>query len=290
MFLQQIVNGLTIGAIWALVALGYTMVYGIIRLMNFAHGDIYMLSAFLSLTMLTSSSLPVWVALLTAIIATSIISVLIAFIGYRPLFHKSKISLWLVAVGMSIFLQNISIVIWGARTRPFPLSINKRIYNWRSVTVSDLQIIILLVAGIFMFLLHLFVRYTRSGRAMRAISQDLNAAKLMGMRVNRIVYITFAIGAALAAVGGIMVGLYYNAVYPMMGYRAGLIAFCAAVVGGVGSIPGAMLGGIIVGLAEALGAAYIGSGWRDGVAFIILIIVLVLRPQGLLNKRRFEKI
>ena len=290
MFLQQLINGLTIGAIWALVALGFTMVYGIIRLMNFAHGDLYMLAAYFTLTLLTATSLPVALTLVLAVLGTCVIAVLIARFGYKPLFHKSKISLWLVAVGVSVLLENLSIVLWGARTQPFPLQIPKQVFTLGSVTITTLQIIIITVALMLMLGLHLFVKYTRSGRAMRAISQDLDAAKLMGLRVNTIVYLTFAVGAFLAAFGGIMVGMFYNAVYPMMGYRACLIAFCAAVVGGIGNMPGAMLGGIIVGLAEALGAAYLGSGWRDGIAFIVLIVVLIIKPMGLLNKRSIEKV
>ncbi len=247
---QQLLNGLIVGGIWALVAIGYTMVYGIIRLMNFAHGEIYMMGAFFALTLINMGKLPLFASLLFAIIGTCILAVLVAAIGYRPLFNKSKVSLWLVAVGISIFFQNLAIVLWGAQTQAFPFKFQETRFDILGLSVSNLQIYVLATATVLMVGLHLLVTYTKPGRAMRAVSQDLVASNLMGVHLNKTIYFTFIVGAFLAAVGGILVGMYYNVVYPLMGLRACLIAFCAAVVGGIGSIPGAMVGGIYLGIGE----------------------------------------
>ena len=290
MFAQQILNGLIVGSIWSLVAIGFTMVYGIIRLMNFAHGDIYMMGAFFALSMIKVGKLSLPFALILSIAGTCILAVIIAAVGYRPLFNKSKVSLWLVAVGVSIFLENIAIVLWGAQTQPFPYKFEEVRFNIGGLSINSLQLYVMLTALVLMAGLHILVTYTKPGRAMRAVSQDLIAANLMGVNINRIIYFTFAVGAFLAAVGGILVGMYYNVVYPMMGYRACLIAFCAAVIGGIGSLPGAMVGGIILGLVEVLGAAYISAGWRDGFAFLVLIIVLLIKPSGLFIKEKPTKV
>lgn len=290
MLVQQLLNGLIVGGIWALVAIGFTMVYGVIRLMNFAHGDIYMMAAFFTLSFINFMHISLPLAVVLSILSTCILAVLIAYLGYRPLLKKSKISMWLVAVGISIFLENLAIVLWGAQTQPFPVRFTEIRFNIAGFSITSIQLTVLITALILMVGLHILVTYTKPGRAMRAVSQDSIAANLMGVKINNIIYFTFAVGAFLAAVGGILVGMYYNVVYPLMGYRACLIAFCACVIGGVGSLPGAMIGGLVLGLVEVLGAAYISAGWRDGFAFLVLIIVLLIKPSGLLNKEKPAKV
>lgn len=290
MLAQQILNGLIVGGVWSLVAIGFTMVYGIIRLMNFAHGDFYMMAAFFALSMINYAHISLPMAFILSIVGTCALAIFVAAFGYRPLFNKSKVSLWLVAVGVSIFLENLAIVLWGAQTQPFPVKFQEVRFDIAGLSVTSIQLAVLLTALVMMVGLHFLVTYTKPGRAMRAVSQDVVAANLMGVKINTIIYFTFGVGALLAAVGGILVGTYYNVVYPLMGYRACLIAFCAAVIGGIGSLPGAMVGGIVLGLVEVLGAAYISAGWRDGYAFLVLIIVLLIKPSGLFVKETTAKV
>ncbi len=289
MLLQQVVNGLTIGAVYALVAIGFSMVYGIIRLMNFAHGDIYMVGAFAGLSLLLYAKFPVAAAFLLAVVMAILITLIMARYAYRPLFNAPRESLFLTTIGSSIILEYGAMLIWGPNTQPFPIKFPVTTFSIGSAEISSMQIIILAVAGIFMLILTAFVQKTRLGMGMRATSQNMNTARLMGVNVDRIVYATFIVGSTLAAIAGLMVAIYYNAVYPLMGFNICLVAFASSVLGGIGSIPGAMIGGIVMGLAEALGAAYISSGFRDGYAFIILILCLLLRPSGLLGKAIIEK-
>jgi branched-chain amino acid transport system permease protein len=275
--------------VYALVAIGFSMVYGIIRLMNFAHGDIYMVGAFSGLSLLLYLKIPVAAAFLLAILMAVSVTLIMARYAYRPLFNAPRESLFLTTIGSSIILEYGAMLLWGPDTRPFPIKFPMVIFNIGSAEITSTQIIIMAVAAISMLILTTFVQKTRLGMGMRAASQNMNTARLMGVNVDRIVYATFIAGSALAAIAGLLVAVYYNAVYPLMGFQICLIAFASSVLGGIGSIPGAMIGGIVMGLAEALGAAYISSGFRDGYAFIILILCLMLRPSGLLGKAIIEK-
>lgn len=290
MFMEQVSNGLALGSIYALTAIGFTMVYGIISLINFAHGDIYMMGAFFALTGLVVFKLPLMLAFLFGMAGAALVGFLLARFAYSPVFNAPRINLFLCAIGAAIFLENFAMLVWGPETQSFPRVITNQVYHVIGFTVSTLQLAILGTATVLMAGLTYIVNYTRIGRAMRCAAQDMNTAKLMGINTSRIVYLTFALGSSLGAAAGILVGMYYKAVFPMMGFVPGLKAFVAAVIGGIGSIPGAMLGGLIMGLAESLGAAYISSGYRDGIAFIILIFILLVKPAGLLGRALQDKV
>lgn len=290
MFLDQLSNGLALGSIYALTAIGFTMVYGIIRLINFAHGDVYMLGSFLALTFLTVFKLPLLPAFILAMAGAALFGFLLARVAYKPVLKAPKINLLLCAIGAAIFLENFAMLVWGPETQAFPVVIETAHYQFLGLKLSNLQLIIFGVSLVLMIALTYIVKFTKLGRAMRATSQDAEAAKLMGINTDKIIYATFAIGSALGAASGILVGIYYRSAYPMMGFTAGLKAFVAAVIGGIGSIPGAMLGGLIMGVSESLGAAYISSGYRDGIAFIILIMILLVRPSGIFGSTAREKV
>jgi branched-chain amino acid transport system permease protein len=290
MFMEQLSNGIALGSIYALTAIGFTMVYGIIGLINFAHGDVYMLGAFLTFTALTVLKLPLVVAFILGAAGACVFGILLSKFAYSPLFNAPRINLFLCAIGAAIFLENFAMLVWGPETQSFPDIIDNNMYSLLGFKVSTLQIIILVTSLVLVAILTYIVQYTKVGRAMRCTAQDMSAAKLMGINTNRIVYFTFGLGSTLGAAAGILVGMYYKAVFPMMGYTAGLKAFVAAVIGGIGSIPGAMLGGIIMGVSESLGAAYISSGYRDAIAFVILIFILLVKPSGLLGKTIKEKV
>ncbi len=290
MFLEQLSNGLALGSIYALTAIGFTMVYGIISLINFAHGDIYMLGAFITLTCLTVFKMHIVPAFLIGMIGASIFGVSMAKFIYKPLFKAARINLFLCAIGAAIFLENFSMLVWGPETKSYPTVIQSSEYSFLGMKFTTIQIIIFIIAATLVGILTYIVQYTKIGRAMRCTSQDMDASRLMGINTNKIVYFTFAIGSGLGAAAGILVGMYYQAAYPMMGFMAGLKAFIAAVIGGIGSIPGAMLGGLIMGVSESLGAAYISSGYRDAIAFVILILILLIKPSGILGKSTKEKV
>lgn len=291
MFWEQLLNGLTLGSTYALIALGYTMVYGIIQLINFAHGEIYMFGAFVGLFLVTVLGANIFVALIGAMIFCMLLGMLVEKIAYRPLRGKSsRLSALISAIGVSIFLSTLMALIRGPNTTRYPEVIKITTYQIGSVSLSSLQITILLLAAILMVGLQVLIKKTRVGKAMRACSQDLEASYLMGVNVNRVISFTFAIGSALAAAGGVMVGIYYNAVWPYMGMMAGLKAFAAAILGGIGSIPGAMIGGITLGVLEILGVAYLSSSYKDAIAFAILILVLIIRPQGILGQKKMKKV
>lgn len=290
MFLEQLINGLTLGSTYALIALGYTMVYGIIQLINFAHGEIYMFGAFVGLFMVLAG-VNLFVALLGAMIFCMLLGMLIERVAYRPLRGKStRLSALISAIGVSIFLQTLMVLYRGTNTTRYPEVLASSTFHLGSINISSLQIIILLVSAFLMVALQLMIRQTRMGKAMRACSQDLEAASLMGINANRIISMTFAIGSALAAAGGVMVGIYYNAVWPYMGTMAGLKAFAAAVLGGIGSVPGAMVGGVTLGVLEIMGVAYLSSSYKDAIAFAILILVLIIRPQGIFGQKITKKV
>jgi branched-chain amino acid transport system permease protein len=291
MFLEQLVNGLTLGSSYALIALGYTMVYGIIQLINFAHGEIYMFGAFAGLFLVTLFDVNIFVALLGAMAFCMVLGMLVERIAYRPLRGKSsRLSALISAIGVSIFLSTLMALLRGTNTTRYPEILKIHTYHLGPLELSSLQIIILLVSALLMVGLQLMIQRTRLGKAMRACSQDLDAASLMGINSNRIISYTFAIGSALAAAGGVMVGIYYNAVWPYMGTMAGLKAFSAAVLGGIGSVPGAMIGGLTLGVLEILGVAYLSSSYKDAIAFGILILVLIVRPQGIMGQKITKKV
>lgn len=290
MLLEQLINGLTIGGIYALIALGYSMVYGILQIINFAHGDIFMLGTFFALTLVKVFHFPFFLALIISMTATALAGILIERFAYRPLRTAGRMAPLLSAIGVSIFLANAAQLVWGTETHPFPQTTQVSSLSLGSITVTNLQIYILLLSIVLMFGLQILVSKSAWGVAMRATSYNMNHARLMGINVDRIISLTFAVGSALAAAAGVMVGVYYDAVYPTMGYSAGLKAFTAAVLGGIGSIPGAMLGGLLLGMAENLGAAYLASGYRDAIAFGILVLVLLFKPTGLLGKIYQQKV
>jgi branched-chain amino acid transport system permease protein len=300
-YLQQFINGLTIGSVYALIALGYTMVYGVLEMINFAHGDVYMVGSFLGLLVVAlmgpsaslvggSVALVLAATLLGAMAGCALLGIGIERIAYRPVRGTSRLGPLIAALGVSLFLQNAAMLIVGTRPKAFPALVEKQLYHVGGAVFTNLQILILAAAVGLMLLLDQFVRRTRWGRAMRAVAQDAEAAGFMGVEVNTVVTLTFLIGSVLAAGAGVMVGLYYGIVDFFMGYIAGLKAFTAAVLGGIGNLRGAMLGGLLLGLAESFGAGFIGAQWRDVIAFGVLITVLVFRPGGLLGEQLPEKV
>jgi branched-chain amino acid transport system permease protein len=324
-FLQQIVNGLTLGCVYAVVALGYTMVYGIIQLINFAHGEVVMIGAMVAFSVITAlagSGLPpgviVGIGILAAIPACMAIGYIVERVAYRPLRNAPRLAPLITAIGISIILQHLALLVWSRNNIPFPQIIEIQPIHLgsgpSSATITNVQIAIILISIAMMAGLLLLVHKTRIGIAMRATSQNPQVAGLMGINVNNIISFTFVIGAALGAIAGVMVGTYYGIAHYQMGFLLGLKAFSAAVLGGIGNLGGAMLGGILMGLIEALGAGYIGdftnvcfldkwlpgftdlcdanpnsslfgSNYKDVYAFIVLIMVLVFRPSGLLGER-----
>ncbi len=299
MLLQQLINGLTLGSVYALIALGYTMVYGILGLINFAHGEIYMIGAYLAIILfgiLTTSGLTAYSLPLSIFIVFTIAGLFCGAYGltvertaYKPLRHAHRLSPLISAIGMSIFLQNYVMLTQGATDKVFPHIIHSSSINIGTASISYLQIFILTSSFILMTVLHIFIKKTRLGKAMRATSQDKRMASLVGIDIDRIIAITFIIGSILAAAAGMMVAMYYGTVNFFIGYTAGIKAFTAAVLGGIGNMPGAMLGGIVLGLVEGLGAGYISSEYKDVFAFVILILVLIFRPTGLLGEKISEK-
>jgi branched-chain amino acid transport system permease protein len=299
-FLQQLINGLTLGSVYALIALGYTMVYGILEFINFAHGEVYMLGAYFGIILLgyftavglTAFSLPlaVGLSLLFAVVFCSAYGFTIEKLAYKPLRNAPRLSPLISAIGVSIFLQNYVMLTQGATDKVFPSIAGGAGFAFFSSRITYLQSLIIAVSAFIMVLLHLFVMKTKTGRAMRAVAQDKTMASLVGINVDIVISVTFIIGSGLAAVAGVMVAMYYGLVNYFIGYTAGIKAFTAAVLGGIGNIPGAMLGGIVLGLVESLGASYISSEYKDAYAFVILIVILLLRPEGLLGKPSEEKI
>ena len=289
-FLQQIVNGLSLGSTYALIALGYTMVYGIIKLINFAHGDIYMLGAYIGFAVITKLGLGFFPALIIAMVLCAIIGILTERIAYKPLRNSARITLLITAIGVSFFMEYVMVYFVGANVRAFPDIIPKTQYHLGNVVINLQQIVILCTTIALMVLLQFIVHKTKIGKAMRAVSADRDAAELMGINVNRTISATFAIGSALAGAGGVMVGMFYNSINPLMGMMPGLKAFVAAVFGGIGIIPGAMNGGFGIGLIETLVSGYGSSMYKDAVVFAILILVLIFKPAGLLGKNTREKV
>jgi branched-chain amino acid transport system permease protein len=301
-FLQQFINGLTLGAIYGLIAIGYTMVYGIVGMINFAHGEIYMIGAFISLIAFAllaqlgvqSVVVALFVVLLVTMLFTGAYGWAVERIAYRPLRGSFRLAPLISAIGMSIFLQNGVQVLQGARVKTLQPVISGGFKLMEegnfAVTLSTLQIIIMVATTVLMIAFALLIERTPLGRAQRACEQDRLMAKLLGINTDRAISITFVIGAALAAVAGLMVSLYYGVVDFFIGFLAGIKAFTAAVLGGIGSVPGAMLGGVIIGLTESLWAAYLPAAYKDLAAFTLLILILIFKPTGLLGRPEVEKV
>lgn len=288
--IQQLINGLFLGSIYALLALGYTMVYGIIKLINFAHGEVYMIGSFIGYFLIDQANIGFFPALLISMAVCAVLGVVIEFLAYRPLRKSTRISALITAIGVSFLLQNIMTYFFSANTRSFPQVIERKTYQIGFIEVSNIQVLILAVSLILMLLLQLIVKKTRMGKAMRAVSVDADAAQLMGINVNRTISFTFALGSALAAAGGMLIGLYYNSIDPLMGVVPGLKSFVAAVLGGIGIIPGAALGGFVIGLLETLATALGFSDFKDAIVYIVLILILLIRPAGILGKNLKEKV
>ena len=298
-FIQQLTNGLTLGGIYALIALGYTMVYGVLKLINFAHGDLFTLGAYLGFTVLVSFGLSghvgVGLAILICVVLVTGLSALAGHLlersAYRPLRKSGRLSAVVSALGASIFLQNAIMLIWGAKGLAYPADLLPRIViSVAGQPVPLIRVVVFVSSILVMIGLYVFINRTRMGMAIRASAIDQGAAKLMGIDVRYVIALVFMIGPALGGLAGVMVGVCYGQITFFMGQMYGLKAFTAAIIGGIGNIPGAMLGGILLGLVEAFGAAYISVAWKDAIAFFVLILILVVRPTGILPERVAEKL
>jgi branched-chain amino acid transport system permease protein len=290
--ISQIFNGLQSGSVYALVALGYSMVYGIIMLLNFAHGDIIMVGAYLAWIVMTRFGLPPAIGIIAAILGCTLLGVAIEKVAYAPLRKAPRLSLLITAIGISFFLENFVQLpfIMGSESKSMPTIINGSNIRFGSMEISFVAIVTIVVSVIAMVLLSLLVQKTKMGKAMRAVSEDMGAAQLMGISVSKTISFTFAIGSALAGIGAVLYSCAYPQASPIMGSMLGLKAFVAAVLGGIGSIPGAMIGGFAIGLLEALVSAVGLSVWKDGIVFAILIIVLLVKPMGIMGRKMNEKV
>ncbi len=292
-FIKHLINGIQVGSIYALVALGYTMVYGIVKLINFAHGDFIMVGAYaalITIPALTAMGLPAWLCVIAAIVVCSVLGVVTEKVAYKPLRNSPRISALITAIAVSLLLQNLFMVIFTSSPRPFPAIFHLKEVNIGSIQINGVSILTIVISAILMIVLQLFIKKTKLGRAMRAVSEDSKAATLMGINVDRTISMTFAIGSGLAAVASVMYGSIYPLIDPYMGAMLGLKAFIAAVLGGIGIIPGAMLGGLAIGLVESMTKAYINSQLADAVVFGILILVLIVKPEGIFGKNVGEKV
>jgi branched-chain amino acid transport system permease protein len=292
-FLQHLANGISLGSLYALIAIGYTMVYGILRLINFAHGEIFMLSTYVALYGVALFTLPWQLAFLLAILITGLMGVLIEKAAYSPLRESPKMSVLISAIGISFFLQNLGLVIFTGRPKTFPRpDFFAKMYDFGGIKIMSLTFVIPIVAAIFLGILVFLVNKTKMGMAMRAVSKDFETARLMGIDVDKVISYTFFIGSALAAVGGIMWGMKFPRIDPLLGLLPGLKCFIAAVVGGIGSITGAVIGGFFLGLGEIMLVAFFPefSGYRDAFAFVLLIIILLVKPTGIIGEKMTEKV
>ena len=289
-FMQQLINGLSLGSIYALLALGYTMIYGIIKIIHFAHGDVYMLGAFFGYYTINVWHFNFIMALFGSMIFCALVGMLIEFVAYRPLRHSSRIAVLITAIGVSYFLENGMSVLFSGDTRDFPQVIKQVNYEWFGIRVTNIQLLIFATTIILMIILQLIVKKTKMGRAMRAAAADPVAAELMGININGTISFVFAIGSAMAGAAGVLIGLYYNSIEPTMGLTPGIKAFVAAVVGGVGSIPGAAVGAVIIGCLESMMQAIGFSAFKDAAVYVVLIIVLLFWPAGLFGNKQPEKV
>lgn len=289
--IQQLVNGLSLGAIYALIALGYTMVYGIIKLINFAHGDVMMVGAFVGFFSIALLGTNIAVAMLIAMAVCALLGIIIEKVAYRPLRNSTRIASLITAIGVSLLLEYLTIFLLGPNQKIFPdTAFVIKAYDIAGLSILNKDVFVFVSAVILMLVLQYIIKYTKTGKAMRAVSLDMEAAVLMGISVDKTISMTFAIGSALAAAAGVMVGVYYGAINPLMGIIPGLKAFVAAVLGGIGIIPGAMVGGFVIGLLETLVSGYGNSLYRDAVSFGVLILILLVKPTGLFGKDTGEKV
>ena len=292
-FFQHLTNGISLGSLYALIAIGYTMVYGILRLINFAHGDIFMLGAYIAFYGVMFTSIPWWMVFILAAAITGFLGLLLEKLAYKPLRESPRITILISAIGASFFLENFAIVVFGGRPKAFPIpNVFNRVVKLGGVSVGVITFIIPVVTILLLIGLNSFISKTKTGMAMRALSKDYEAASLMGIDINKIISVTFFIGSFLAAVGGIMWGIRYPQLMPLMGMMPGIKCFIAAVIGGIGNITGAVLGGFILGLGEIMLVAMLPSltGYRDAFAFVLLIIILLLKPTGLMGEKTTEKV
>ncbi|KMW74121.1 branched-chain amino acid transporter permease subunit LivH [Photorhabdus luminescens subsp. luminescens] len=301
-FLQQMLNGVTLGSTYALIAIGYTMVYGIIGMINFAHGEVYMIGSYVSFIVIAALMmmgidlgwLLITAAFLTSIVIAAAYGWSIERVAYRPVRHSKRLIALISAIGMSIFLQNYVSLSQSSRDLALPSLITGQWVlgesDGFSASLSAMQLTIWIVTFLAMLILTLFIRYSRMGRACRACAEDLKMASLLGINTNRVISLTFVIGAVMAAVAGVLLGQFYSVINPYIGFMAGMKAFTAAVLGGIGSIPGAMIGGLILGISEALTSAYLSTEYKDAVSFALLIVVLLFMPTGILGRPEVEKI
>ena len=295
-FLQQLVNGISLGSIYALIALGYTMVYGVLRLINFAHGDVYMLGAYAGyyLSRRLKGDEPslagALVVMLGAMLTCAVVGIIIERFAYRPVRRAARLTLLITAIGVSLFIENAAQLVFGPDPKFFPSLAPRADFIVGGVRLTSEQLTVIAVSVILMILLRFFILKTRTGKAMRAVSFNLDAAKLMGISTDKIIAITFALGSALAAAAGVLIGMQIPKIDPLMGINYGLKAFVAAVLGGIGNVPGAVLGGLLIGASEVMVVGYLSSTYRDAIAFGILILVLLLRPQGILGRTQKEKV
>lgn len=292
-FFKQLINGIQAGSIYALVALGYTMVYGIIKLLNFAHGDFIMVGAYISIfsiPTLVNLGLPAWFCIFISVVFCSILGVITERIAYKPLRGSSSLSVLITAIGVSLFLENLFLLLFTSSAQPFPTVFNVGELNFGNIRISGSTVLTIMVSVIIMIVLQFFIQKTKMGKAMRAVSENSAAAILMGINVDTTISLTFAIGSALAGIASVMYCTAYPMADPYMGSMLGLKAFIAAVLGGIGSVPGAMLGGFVIGIVESMTKAYINSQLADAIVFGILIIVLLVKPTGILGKNVGEKV
>jgi len=291
-FLQQAINGISLGSIYALIALGYTMVYGIIKLINFAHCDVYMIGAYIGYFCMTNLKLGFLPSLLIAMAFCTLLGITIEKIAYKPLRNATRIAVLITAIGVSLFLEYGTMFFVKANVRSYPpmQGIMTKTFQLGNIVITMQQIMILIITIVLMILLQFIVKKTKIGKAMRAVSLDTDAAELMGISVDTTISFTFALGSALAGAAGVLVGVYYNSINPLMGILPGLKAFVAAVFGGIGIIPGAMIGGYFIGAVEVFVSGYGNSMYKDAVVFAILILILIVKPSGLLGKITKEKV
>ena len=288
--IQTLISGLSLGSIYALIALGYTRVYGIAKMLNFAHGDIIMVGAYAVITAVFTMGLPPFIAILISIALCALLGIVIEFLAYRPLRQAQPLAVLITAIGVSYLLQNLALLIYGSEQKAFPTIVALPTVHIGGVYIDGITLATLVVTAVIMVALSLFINKTRMGKAMRAVSEDKEAAELMGISVNRTITVTFAIGSALAGVAAIFYGAAYTYIRPTTGAMPGIKAFTAAVFGGIGSIPGAMLGGILLGVIEQISKTYISTLWADAIVFGVLVVVLVVKPTGLLGKKISEKV